>query len=108
MRAHVGLQDDLTLEFAAALWRWEARREYWTFVSLPEAVTAEIRELAGEVPRGFGAVRAQVRVATKQWWTSVFPQDSSGPYVLPIKASVRSAIGIELGDDIEVWLQLHP
>lgn len=102
------LQDDLTLEFTAPLWRWEARREFWTFVSLPADVTGEVRELAGDLPRGFGAVRAHARVGTKQWWTSVFPQHADGQYVLPIKKSVRESSGIGLGDDVRVWLQLHP
>ena len=102
------LQDDLTLEFTAPLWRWEARREFWTFVSLPDGVTAEIRDLAGDLPRGFGAVRAHVRVGTQQWWTSVFPQSADGQYVLPIKKGVRTANRLELGDQVAVWLQLHP
>jgi hypothetical protein len=102
------LQDDLTIEFTAPLWRWEARREYWTFVSLPPEVTEEVRELAGDLPRGFGAVRAHVRVGTRQWWTSVFPQNADGQYVLPIKKSVRTAAGLDLGDEVSVWLQLHP
>jgi hypothetical protein len=102
------LADDLTLEFTAPLWRWEARRELWTFVSLPAAVTEDVRDLAGDVPRGFGAVRTHARVGTTQWWTSVFPQESTGPYVLPIKRSVRTANGLELGDDVTVWVQLHP
>jgi hypothetical protein len=102
------LQDDLTLEFAAPLWRWESRREFWTFVSLPAAVTEEIQDLAGDLPRGFGAVRAHVRVGTRQWWTSVFPQSADSAYVLPIKKSVRDANGLDLGDDVRVWLQLHP
>ena len=102
------LQDDLTLEFTAPLWRWEARREFWTFVSLPAGATEEIRDLAGDLPRGFGAVRAHVRVGTTQWWTSVFPQDASGPYVLPVKRSVREANDLHLGEDVSVWVQLHP
>jgi hypothetical protein len=102
------LQDDLTLEFTAPLWRWEARRELWTFVSLPAAVTDEVRELAGDLPRGFGAVRTHARVGTVQWSTSVFPQNPDGRYVLPIKKRVRDANDLELGDDVPVWLQLHP
>ena len=102
------LQDDLTLEFTAPLWRWEARREFWTFVSLPAGVTEDIRDLAADVPRGFGGVRAHVRVGTMQWWTSVFPQNAEGPYMLPIKKSVRTANGLELGGDVRVWLQLRP
>ena len=102
------LQDDLTLEFTAPLWRWEARREFWTFVSLPAELTGEVRELAGDLPRGFGAIRAHARVGAKQWWTSVFPQNADGQYVLPVKKSVRDSNGLELGDDVRVWLQLHP
>ena len=102
------LEDDLTLEFTAPLWRWEARRELWTFVSLPGSATEEIRDLAGDLPRGFGAVRAHVRVGTQQWWTSVFPQSADGQYVLPIKKGVRTANDLEVGDPVAVWMQLHP
>ena len=100
------LGDDLTIEFTAPLWRWEARREFWTFVSLPADAAEEIRDVAGDVPRGFGAVRVLARVGTRQWRTSVFPQEATGPYVLPVKRSVRTAAGLELGDDVAVWLQL--
>ena len=71
-------------------------------------MTEEIRDLAGDLPRGFGAVRAHVRVGTEQWWTSVFPQDADGVYVLPIKRRVRDLNGLALGDPVPVWLQLHP
>jgi len=102
------LQDDLTLEFTALLWRWEGRREFYTFVSLPAETTAEIQDLAGDLPRGFGAVRAHARIGTRQWRTSVFPLGDARGYVLPVKRSVRDANGLELGDDVRVWLQLHP
>ena len=102
------LNDDLTLEFTAELWRWEARRELWTFVSLPEAASEEVRDVAGDVPRGFGAVRVLARIGTRQWRTSVFPQQAAGPYVLPVKKALRQAAGLELGDPVAVWLQLQP
>ena len=102
------LQDDLTLEFTAPLWRWDARREFWTFVSLPAEVTDEVRDLAADLPRGFGAVRVLARVGTAQWRTSVFPQESTGPSVLPIKRSVRTANALDLGAPVPVWLQLQP
>lgn len=102
------LADDLTTEFTAELWRWEARREFWTFVSLPDAVSEEIREIAGDVPRGFGAVRVLARVGSRRWRTSVFPQEATGPYVMPVKRSVREANALDLGDPVPVWLQLLP
>lgn len=106
--AEATLDDDLTLEFTAPLWRWEVRRELWTFVSLPLEVREDVREIGGDVPRGWGAVRVLARIGTTQWRTSVFPQDSTGPYVLPVKRSVREANGLDLGDPVAVWLQLQP
>ena len=102
------LGDDLTLEFTAPLWRWEARRELWTFVSLPQEVRDEVREIGGDVPRGWGAVRVLARIGTAQWRTSVFPQDRTWPYVLPVKRSVREANCLEPGDPVAGWLQLLP
>ena len=102
------LGDDLTLEFTAPLWRWEVRRDLWTFVSLPDEVTDDVREISGDLPRGWGAVRVQARVGTTSWRTSVFPQTAEGPYVLPVKKAVRDAHGLLLGDPVAVWLQLQP
>lgn len=107
-RVTARLEDDLTIEFTAPLWRWEARREFWTFVSLPLEVTGDVAGLAGDVPRGFGAVRCHARVGTTQWWTSIFPQEAAGPYVLPVKKSVRTANDLHEGDPVTVWLQLQP
>ncbi|MFD1720738.1 DUF1905 domain-containing protein [Amnibacterium endophyticum] len=104
----VELQEDLSLEFTAPLWRWEARRELWTFVSLPAEVTEDVRELAGDVPRGFGAVRVLVTVKTSTWRTSVFPGGEDGRYVLPVKKAVRDANGLDLGTPVAVRLQLQP
>ena len=102
------LTDDLVVEFTAPLWRWEARREFWTFVSLPPDVTADVREVVGDVPRGFGAMRVAARIGTSHWRTSIFPNEATGPYVLPVKRSVRAANHLELGDQVSVWLQLLP
>ncbi len=102
------LQDDLTIEFTAALWRWAARRDLWTFVTLPPQVRDDVREVAGDVPRGWGAVRVQARIGLSTWRTSIFPQDATGPYVLPVKRSVREANGLGVGDPVAVGLQLLP
>ncbi len=92
--------------FDAELWVWDARvNETWTFVTLPEDVSEVVRELA--VPgRGFGAVKVRVGVGTSNWSTSVFPDKSSGCYVLPIKAAVRKKQGVDAGDVIEVTVEV--
>lgn len=92
--------------FDAELWLWDARRmDTWTFVTLPEDVSDQIRELA--VPgRGFGSVKVRVGVGGSSWPTSVFPDKSSGCYVLPIKAAVRKKEGVAPGDVVEVTVEV--
>lgn len=90
--------------FTAELWRWQSRTDTWTFVSLPAEESAEIASMPRE-PRGFGAVAVRVRIGTATWSTSVFP-DSSGRYVLPVKAAVRRAQGVDVGDVVEVTVTL--
>ncbi len=94
----------MAFEFDAALWRWEARTETWTFVSLPTDVADEVLDLAGPVERGFGSVRVEVTIGTTVWRTSIFP--SSDTYVLPVKKSVRAAEGLSIGDTVRVRIHL--
>lgn len=98
--------DAVVVEFDAELWIWDARRaDSWTFVTLPAAVSEEIRELADGPRRGFGSLRAQVTVGGSTWRTSIFP-DSSRGYVLPIKRAVRKAEALEAGDVATVRVEL--
>jgi Domain of unknown function (DUF1905) len=98
--------------FDAELWIWEARRaDSWTFVSLPEEVSEEIRDvadgLAGDRPRrGFGSVRVRVTIGGSTWKTSIFPDAGKGCYVLPVKRAVREAEGLEEGDVATLTVQL--
>jgi hypothetical protein len=92
--------------FDAELWVWDARKsETWTFVSLPAEASAEIREIAGAVPRGFGSVRVTVTIGATTWKTSIFPS-GDGVYVLPIKKAVRTAESFGIGDTATVRVEL--
>lgn len=95
----------MVFEFEAQLWVWAARRdEGWTFVSLPEDASEEIRAIATGPRRGFGAVRVLVRIGATTWRTSVFP--SGEVYVLPVKAAVRKAESLAAGDVAIVTVEL--
>ena len=101
-----GVPEPLVYEFRAPLWPWEVRRDLWTFVTLPEEAGDDIPMVADALRRGFGSVPVEVRVGTTTWRTSVFPQRSGGPYVLPVKRAVREKYGLDVGDQVDVWLQL--
>ena len=97
--------------FTAPLWRWTARKEStdagaWSFVTLPPEVADEVRERSGE-QRGFGSVRVHAEVAGTRWDTSVFPDATSGSFVLPVKKAVRLAAEVGEGDDLTVTLSLR-
>ena len=42
------------------------------------------------------------RIGDTEWTTSLWPKDER--YLIPLKASVRRAEGLELGDDVTVRL----
>lgn len=91
------------MNFTAELWEWEGKGA-WVFVTVPEDVSADIREMP-RMPRGFGSVRVQVALGGSRWRTSVFPQSKEGTYVLPVKRAVREAEGVEIGDVVTIDLE---
>lgn len=92
--------------FDAPVWVWDARTtDVWTFVSLPSEESAEIREFAGGIPRGFGAVKVTATIGATTWRTSIFPS-KGGSYVLPVKKAVRAAEGLVIDDVATVRVEL--
>jgi hypothetical protein len=73
----------------------------WYFLTVPGPVSEEIAREAGP-RRGFGSVRVEVTIGGTTWRTSVFPDASSGCYVLPVKRQVRAAEDLEDGSPCEV------
>ncbi len=94
-------------EFEAELWLWSAKEgDSWVFVTVPEELSDEIRDLGGE-PRGFGSVRVEVTIGATTWRTSVFPNsDDPGTFALPLKKAVRKAEGLEVGGTAVLRLRL--
>ena len=94
--------------FRAELWEWEAKGG-WFFVTLPDELADDIRARTDDgLRRGFGSVRVEATVGGSTWRTSVFPDTSSGSFVLPVKKPVRTAEGIEPGDTVDVSLVVEP
>jgi hypothetical protein len=92
--------------FNAPVWVWDARKtDVWTFVSLPAEASEEIRDFAGDIPRGFGAVKVTVTIGATTWRTSIFPM-KGGSYVLPLKKAVRTAEGLAIDAVATVKVEL--
>ena len=90
--------------FDAELWLWEGDAA-WHFVTLPADLSDDLRARDG-ARRGFGAVRVEVTVGASTWRTSVFPDSKRGAYLLPVKKEVRAREGLEVGDVVQVALDV--
>ena len=95
----------LTYDFTAALWRYPGEAG-WHFLTLPDELAAELREDTEPFRRGFGAVKITATVAGHSWSTSLFPDSKSGTYLLPVKKAIRTAAGLEAGDQVSVHVEL--
>ena len=92
-------------EFAAPLWRYLGA-DGWHFVSLPAEVSTEITDITAGAQRGFGSVRVAVTVGATSWRTSIFPDNKTGAYLLPVNKAVRAAEHLQAGDEVRAKLQV--
>ena len=84
----------MIVTFDAELWIWDARRgDSWTFVTLPQEPSEDIRHLTAGPRRGFGSVRVRATIGDTTWATSIFPESGGGAYVLFLDNNVTIVNG---------------
>jgi len=76
----------------------------WHYVAVPERASAEISAIAAAVTYGWGVIPVTVHLGDTSWETSLFPKD--GIYLVPLKAAVRKAEGVDLGDVVSLALSI--
>ncbi|GAB3591639.1 DUF1905 domain-containing protein [Angustibacter peucedani] len=91
----------MDLEFSGEVWFWKGPAP-WHFVTVPDDESAAIEHAADLVTYGWGMVPVEVRVGRTTFSTSLWPKD--GGYVVPLKADVRRAEQIDVGDHVTVRL----
>ncbi len=91
----------MDLEFSGEIWFWRGPSP-WHFVTVPEDECGELEATAAFVSYGWGMIPVTARIGGTQWTTSLFPKD--GRYVVPVKARVREAERLEVGDAVTVRL----
>lgn len=90
--------------FSGELFLW--REGSWFFVRLPPDAAEHVRDLVTGPPTGFGSVPVEVTIGSSVWRTSVFPDQGTGSFLLPVKKAVRTREGIGDGDQVEVSLHV--
>jgi hypothetical protein len=91
----------MQLNFSGDVWFWRGPSPFH-FVTVPEDESAELRAVSALVSYGWGVIPVEAQIGQTTWSTSLFPKD--GGYLVPIKAAVRKAEGIELGAYVEMTL----
>ena len=93
----------MDVELAGEVWFWKGPAP-WYFVTVPDEQSAAIESAASLVTYGWGMIPVTARIGATEWITSLWPKD--GAYVVPVKAHVRRAEGIDEGDTVRVRLVL--
>jgi hypothetical protein len=91
------------LSFAGEVWFWRGPSPFH-FVTVPEEESAELRAVSSLVTYGWGVIPVTARIGNTTWTTSLFPKNDA--YLVPLRASVREAEDIELGDQVDVVLEV--
>jgi len=93
----------MDLEFTGEMWFWKGPAP-WHFVTVPEDECAALEASSAVVSYGWGMIPVSARIGATGWQTSLWPKD--GRYLVPVKALVRKAEGLELGDTVTVRLAI--
>lgn len=93
----------MELAFRGEVWFWRGPAP-WHFVTVPDEEAAALEAISPTVTYGWGMIPVTVRVCDSEWTTSMWPKD--GGYIVPLKARVRRAERIEVGDVVDVHLTI--
>jgi hypothetical protein len=95
---------EMNLQFIGEMWFWKGPAP-WHFITVPEQECAELEATSPSVSYGWGMIPVMARIGATGWKTSLFPKD--GRYIVPVKAWVRTAENLELGDMVTVVLTVR-
>lgn len=93
----------MDLEFSGEIIHWRGPAPFH-FVSVPDEQSAAIESVSSIVSYGWGAIPVEARVGRTDFTTSLFPREER--YLVPIKAAVRRAEQLTLGDHVTVRIRL--
>ena len=69
-------------------------------------VVGEIHYAAMGRTGGFGSVKVRATIGDTTWETSLFPYKEVAGFALPVKAAVRKAEGLAVGDEVALTLRI--
>ena len=92
----------MELEFSGEIVEWRGPAPYF-FVPLPPEEAELIDEIKADVAY-WGVIPVTARLGDTEFTTAMFPREET--YFLPLKASVRRAESVGLGEVVDVRLSV--
>ena len=93
----------MEFEFEAEVFEWRGPAPFY-FAATPDEVSQEIEELKHELTYGWGVIPAKVTIRETTITTSLIPKN--GSFYVPLKDAIRKPNQMEVGDLIEILLEL--
>jgi Domain of unknown function (DUF1905) len=93
----------MDLRFSGEIIHWRGPSPFH-FVTVPDEQSAAIEAVSSMVTYGWGVIPVHVSIGATDFRTSLFPKGEL--YLVPIKAAVRKAEALALGDRVTVRLHL--
>jgi Domain of unknown function (DUF1905) len=93
----------MELNFTNTMIEWRGPAPFY-YVPVPAEESELIRETARQVSYGWGVIPVRVTIGRTEFTTSLFPRD--GVYLVPVKSAVRLPEKLELGDEVDVTLEI--
>lgn len=93
----------MELRFEGEVWYWRGPAPFH-FVTVPPPEAELIADLAPAVTYGWGMIPVAVEIGGTATTTSLWPKD--GGYIVPVRAGVRRAEQIGIGDVVAVALTI--
>lgn len=94
-------------------WKWKSKvwlypgHAGWHFVTVPKKESGEIRTLFGSMAKGWGSLPVSVTLGKTVWETSIFPDNTSKTYLLPLKAAMRKKEGVLAEDTVSLSITIQ-
>ena len=92
----------MELEFTGEVVEWRGPAPY-LFVPLPSEAADLVDEVKADVVY-WGVVPARAWIGDTEFTTAMFPREDT--WFLPLKVAVRRAQGLDLGDVVDVRMQV--
>jgi len=93
----------MILEFGGTTIWWKGPAPF-VFVPVPPDLSAQIKAVSARLTYGWGVIPVTAQIGDTEYTTSLFPKN--GTYLVPVKVMVQKAENVQVGDVVNVRLDL--